>query len=224
MWSHRTCEKWWVDFAVILVLLVLCAACAKPEAISAEVLSDFVWNHDGLNQANEVNEYSVRVVYRPTDLVVHQELSTGTFDSAKVSELRTRYGDYYYFVVSFSHDDGEVLNGDYGVASFRRLVETLAFRMSEYAVLVTSDRQTIALGDFMLDRTYGLSSSSNMLLVFDREKAAAADWVELVIQDVGLQTGTLRFRFLKEHLDNTPQIDVWDLIAVKEGEKESIDV
>lgn len=78
--------------------------------------------------------------------------------------------------------------------------------MNEYVMLTTSARDTIPVGDFMLNRTYGLSASTDVLVVFNREKARGADWVQINLSEFGLGVGSQRFRFSRKDLDEIPRI------------------
>ncbi len=154
-----------------------------------------------------IDGYQVQLTYRPTDLLVHQELDGGPYDTAEVSGLREKYGRYYYFILSLSRDSKEALHQlDGGMGQYSALVQTLSFRMREYVTLTTSARDTIPVADFMLNRTFGLSQSTDLLFVFAREKARNDEWVQFNLDEFGLGVGNQRFRFRREDLDNVPPL------------------
>jgi hypothetical protein len=95
---------------------------------------------------------------------------------------------------------------DGGSTNFSAMVETLSFRMGEYVALVTSSRDTIPVQDFVLDRTYGMSKSTDLLFVFDKAAAKDSDWIQFNLDEFGLGLGNHRFRFSKEKLDEVPQL------------------
>jgi hypothetical protein len=87
------------------------------------------------------------------------------------------------------------------------LLNTLSFRMHEYVSMTTAKQDTIPVGDFMLNRTFGMSSSTDVLFVFDRAKAKDVDWVQFNLNEFGLGVGNQRFRFDVDDLENAPQVN-----------------
>jgi hypothetical protein len=107
--------------------------------------------------------------------------------------------------MSLSSNDKEALHQ---IASdqYSDLVQTLSFRMSNYVTLTTSVNDTIPVGDFMLNRTYGMSNSTDLLFVFNREKTKDTDWVQFNLNEFGLGIGNQRFRFDMHTLENVPEV------------------
>jgi len=159
----------------------------------------------GLSKKVEVNGYDVQVKYRPTDLLVEQEISNEIQDTSKVSSLRSKYNRYYYFILSLSHDKQEAL--DPKSDQFSELVQTLSFRMNNYVNLTTASQDTIPTADFILNRTYGFSESTELLFVFSKEKSKGKDWLQFNLNEFGLGIGNQRFRFKIDDLEHAPKID-----------------
>ncbi|HEY9006529.1 MAG TPA: hypothetical protein VIM75_10355, partial [Ohtaekwangia sp.] len=61
-------------------------------------------------------------------------------------------------------------------------------------------------GDFMLNRTYGMSNSTDLLFVFSKEKAKGKDWIQFNLNELGLGIGNQRFRFEMRDLENVPEV------------------
>ena len=160
----------------------------------------------GLVQEKQVGAVRMQVQYRPTDLLVAQELSESP-DAEQVKALRAKYGRYAYFILSFSQDNQEALyqRADYG--QFSETLQNLAFRMNRFTQLTTERQDTIPLVDFAYPRLYGHGSSTQVMLVFDRTKIPDNDWVQLTVEDVGLGTGRQHFRFDNKQLHNAPSIN-----------------
>lgn len=193
---------------ISLMLLVWLASCTADEFHSAEALNEFVRNPDhGLVKTAEVNDYKIGVTYRPTDLWVHQELGSMNGAKEEITRLRGKYDNYYYFILSLSRNNKEALHQvQGGMEQYSELVQVLSFRMPEYATLTTSTSDTIPVADFMLNRTYGMSSSTDVLFAFNREKAKGQEWVQFNLNEFGLQVGNQRFQFRREDLDQAPQL------------------
>jgi hypothetical protein len=147
------------------------------------------------------------VRYKPTDLWVIQEIENENFDSAKLDFLRRKYSGYYYFIVSLSRDNKEALHQVNSRVDYSELVQTMSFRMPQYVTLTTTKQDTIPVGDFMLNRTYGLSASTELLFVFSRTKAKGNSWVQFNLNEFGLGIGNQRFRFKTKDLEALPAIN-----------------
>ena len=188
------------------LFIIMLVSCSSPESLSPEALNKYIQDADhGLVQKAEVNGYTIQVNYRPTDLLVDQELHHKPADKNEIESLRKKYGAYYYFILSLSKDNKEALHQT-GGDQYSDLVQTLSFRMNNYVNLTTSATDTIPTGDFILNRTYGLSDATSLLFVFRREKAKDKEWVQFNLNEFGLNIGNQRFRFKTKDLENVPKI------------------
>lgn len=183
------------------------AGCSPPEYLTSEELTNYIADPDnGLVQHGELNGYSIDVTYKPTDLLVQQEIDDQT-DASKIKVVRNKYSKYYYFILSLSKNNKEALHQvEGGVDQYSELVQTLSFRMGGYVNLTTSAQDTISTTDFVMNRTYGLSSATNLLFVFNKEKTIDKDWVQFNLNEFGLGIGNQRFRFKTQDLNNAPGI------------------
>jgi hypothetical protein len=193
-------------------ILVLCMACASvscaPGHLSKDELTAYIRDEEhGMKQSVTQGKTTVAVQYRPTDLWVAQELDGEPPQPAKIDSLRKKYDQYYYFILSLSRNNKEALHQvEQGFDQYSELVQTLSFRMPEYVTMTTSAQDTIPVGDFMLNRTYGMSSATEVLFVFSREKAVGQDWVQFNLNEFGLGVGNQRFRFKRSDLDAAPTL------------------
>lgn len=198
-------------FRLVLLAIpvgVLLLGCSSHTFESVQELESFVRDEsNGLSASVTSNGTQITVTYRPTDLWVQQELGDAVTDTARIRALRKKYNAYYYFILSLSRNDKEALHQvEGGMGQYSDLVQTLSFRMPAYTTLTTSSQDTIPVGDFMLNRTYGLSQSTDLLFVFSREKARDDAWVQFNLNEFGLSTGNQRFRFDREKLDEAPEL------------------
>ncbi|HEY3405549.1 MAG TPA: hypothetical protein VGK59_19335 [Ohtaekwangia sp.] len=190
-----------------LLILLAFSAC-KPAVLSPEALTAFVADEkNGLKKSVEVEGVKIEVAYRPTDLWIYQEIEDDIVSPGRIDSLRSKYDRYLYFVVSLSKNNKEALHQvEGGFGQYSDLVQTLSFRMPEYTTLTTAVQDTIHMGDFTLNRTYGLSTATELLFVFNREKAVDSEWVQLNLNEFGLGVGNQRFRFATEDLKNVPAL------------------
>ncbi|MEM7552004.1 MAG: hypothetical protein AAF363_20140 [Bacteroidota bacterium] len=194
---------------LFLILLLGILSCEGDSSVSSEKdLQAYVLEEDhGLIKSEQFGNTNISVTYRPTDLLVSQELGN-EISEEQIKELRNKYGNYHYFILGLSSGDKEVLYGgglDYG--RFSDLVQQLSFRMGSYVNLTTSTQDTIPLADYVFPRTYGIGSETNLLMVFNAEKTKNTDWLQFNLNEFGMGLGNQRFRFRKEDLENIPTID-----------------
>jgi hypothetical protein len=190
-------------------MLTALYSCGRPEYLPADELQRYVLNKDnGLIKTVTSGSFEMQVTYRPTDLMVLQQVGTGQGRDAseKVRQARKKFGSYYYFVVRFSESGRDVVDpGARGLNGFSDLMQTISFRMAEYVRLSTPG-DTVAVADYAYDRTYGMGQGTEVLFVFDRSKVVGQEWVELSVDEFGLGTGRQTVRFDVQDLENAPRI------------------
>lgn len=192
---------------LLIVFLILWTACSRS-VNSADDLRAFVAKQsNGLTKEKTIGEIKVRLTYRPTDLLVQQELGGAPASPAHIEQLRQQYDDYLYFLLTYSAN-GKEIEGWRATsqAEFGTRVQTLAFGMAEVLSLNTDQRDSIPLVDFLYQRTFGGGSSSDVLFAFDRAATADADWLSFRLDDIGLGIGTTHFRFDTKAINTVPSI------------------
>ncbi len=162
---------------------------------------------NGYTQSKTINGIDYTLMYRPTDLLVNQELAETITDSA-VTTLREKYNKYLYFNLSMSQNNQELLNAKAGNKNeFGALVNQLAFGMNEKVHLYTKSKDTIALADFIYPRMYGMSKATTIMFVYPRdENALKEETLNFTIEDLGFYTGEVKFKIDTKQLENEPQL------------------
>lgn len=189
-------------------ILALTFTCCAPQNLSREELEVYLVDQsNGALLTEQVKDVKVLVAYRPTDILVSQAMDNEFENTLLRDSLRLRYSSYYYFIVCLSRNNREALHQVGSMEEYSELVQTMSFRMPQYVTLTTSNRDTIPTGDFMLNRSYGLSASTDLLFVFDKQKVKDAEWVQFNLNEFGLGVGNLRFRFFTKDLSEIPEID-----------------
>jgi hypothetical protein len=158
-----------------------------------------------LKKTNEVGDYKVTVTYRPTDLLVKQEVGEKPTQEA-IAKANKKYQDYYYFILSLSKSGKEALDQSQGFGQYSEMVQKLSFRVPEFVNMTTSASDTILVADFILNRTYGLGSSTDILVVFNKEKAKGQTWVQFNLNEFGMNLGNSRMRFKVSELEDCPKL------------------
>ncbi|MNL40457.1 hypothetical protein D3C87_1628060 [compost metagenome] len=107
-----------------------------------------------------------------------------------------------------SKNNQELLNGvAQDKAKFSQMVNDLAFGMEDKLHVYTPEKDTLALVDFIYPRMYGMSNSTSIMIVYPRdEKYLKQDYLNFVIEDLGLETGDVKFKINTKALINEPQL------------------
>lgn len=192
---------------VPLFLLFFISSCTKSFETQEE-MNDYIQDEDnGYIYKKTVSDVDYVLQYRPTDVLVKQELGDKT-DPAQVEKFREQYHKYMYFNLSMSKNNQELLNGvAQDKAKFGQMVNDLAFGMEEKLHLYTPAKDTLALSDFIYPRMYGMSSSTSIMIVYPRdEKHLKQDYLNFVVEDLGLATGDIKFKLNTKALINEPQL------------------
>ncbi|MDJ1501165.1 hypothetical protein [Xanthocytophaga agilis] len=191
-----------------LFLGVLTVACQNKVHSREELQGYITTPENGLIQSKLVQNINVQVNYHPQELLVAQELAGHTPSDSLLAQLTKKYADYYYFTVNLSHDNKEVLHQVGDMGSYSDLLQVLAFRMGEYTELVSANKDTVALANYMFDRTYGMATANTLLLAFPKKDLQNTEWVQVNMKEYGLGVGNLPFRFLLKDIQDVPTLDI----------------
>lgn len=192
--------------SLLLVTLFVFCSCS-PSFDSAEELMSYITDKDnGYVYSKTVRAVDYTLLCRPGDLVVAQMLN----DSSDVEELRERAGRYFYFDLSISKSDQEILNSySRDRASFGKILNDLSFNIDQKVSLVSGGGDTLALADFVYPRMYGMSRSTSVMIAFSRGDKALSSGEELsfTIRDLGIGTGDVVFRIPSDRLIDQPKLN-----------------
>jgi glucose dehydrogenase len=190
-----------------LMLVLIVSSCTKTFD-TLEEMNDYIQDEDnGYNYKKTIVGVDYVLQYRPTDLLVKQELGDNN-DPTQADKLRQKYNKYLYFNLSMSKNNQELLNGvARDKAKFGQMVNELAFGMEEKVHLFTPEKDTLTMADFIYPRMYGMSNATSIMIVYHREtKFMSQNYLNFVIQDLGLDTGDVKFKLNTKVLKNEPQL------------------
>ncbi len=193
---------------ICLILTGLLAiSCGTKSFDSKDELWTYLMHDDhGYHQEKDVNGIHYAITYKPTDLLVAQELNE-EYSIEDIIRLREKYGKYLYFNLSISSNGKELLSQSANREEFGAMVNQLAFGMEQKLNLITEKQDTIPLQDYAYPRLYGLGKSTDMLLVYERtSKIITQNFIRLTIQDLGFGTGEVAFKIPTEYIKEQPQL------------------
>jgi hypothetical protein len=194
-----------ICFLVLLFSLISCTTTFDSEAEMMEYIAD---ESNEYRYSKNVNGVDYTLQYRPTDLLVKQELGDKA-DKKLVDSLRSKYSKYLYFNLSMSFNNKELLSSVAGDRSkFGALVTDLAFGMYEKVHLISPTKDTIALTDFIYPRIYGMTSSTTIMLVYPNEKKLLnQEYLNFTIQDLGFSTGEVTMKINPRKIQQQPKLN-----------------
>ena len=195
-------------FSTVFLVYFLLLSCSEREFnTEAELVTHIQDESNEFLQQKIVNGIKFSLLYRPTDLLVKQELGNSKND-ASIDKLRERYGKYLYFNLSMSYNNKELLSAvPKDRNEFGQMVNDLAFGMDQKTHLFTKKKDTIEIVDFIYPRMYGMSNSTTIMLVYPRTKEKLQDdYINLTIEDFGINTGEVKFKIPTRVIKNEPKL------------------
>lgn len=197
-----------IGICLAVVCSLLLYSCNKTFDSEQELITYVLEESNGYVQHKTVNGVDFTLMYRPTDLLVNQELGDENPKKAEIDALRDKYGKYMYFNLSMSKNEKELLSvAPKNRNEFGAMVNQLAFGMHEKVHLFNQTKDTLELIDFIYPRMYGMSRSTTIMFVYPRDKEKLQnDILNFIIQDLGLYTGEVKFKIETEKINNEPQL------------------
>lgn len=192
-----------------LLSVILLSACSHRKFKTQQEVWDFVRNEDNnLTQKKQVNGIEYTFTYKPTDLLILQELGQNKPSEIALQNIRNKYDDHVYFDLSMSKNGRELLTNVVGSSrQFGSLVNKLAFGLEEQVYLYTEKRDTIPLLDHIYPRMYGITKKTSVLLVYPREEIQNSESLTLVVNDLGFNTGEVKLKIPYQSILQEPTID-----------------
>lgn len=192
----------------ILILLLL--NCTSKTFESTDSIWVYLKDTDnGYLHKKSVKGYDFSLLYKPTDLLVYQELTEKERDDEKrIEELRDKYRQYIYFTLSISRGNKELLSvTPRNRQEFGKMVNDLAFGMGNKVHVFTPKKDTLELLDYVYPRMYGMSQATTMLFVYPRDKKYLKEkYLNVTIQDLGTYTGEVKFKIPTNKIQNEPKL------------------
>jgi hypothetical protein len=174
-----------------------------------DALMEYIRDPDhGLYVREIRGDLEVSALYRPTDLLVAQELGSDRPTEATLTRFRKKYGSYAYFILGFSRENKDALyNTADSYADFSENLQKLSFRLHEYLHMTTSAQDTVYMADYHFSRMHGMGGSTQVLVAFDRGEIAGKEWVQLNLAELGFGAGRVHLRFDMSDINRAPSID-----------------
>ncbi len=195
-------------FLILILGVYLLVSCAQKSFETQEALWSYLKDEDnGYLQQKNINGYDFSLLYKPTDLLVAQELGANR-SQEKIAALREKYKKQLYFILSMSRNGKELLSTTpKNRQEFGAMVNQLAFGMRDKVHLFTQKKDTLAMLDYNYPRMYGMSQATTILFVFPRkDKYLSEETLNFTIQDLGNYTGEVKFKIQIDKIKKEPEL------------------
>lgn len=207
--SHLPSSVFGLQASLIPILFILLCSCNQKTFNNETAMLDYIKDDtNGYTQHKTINGVDYTLMYRPTDMLVKQELGNASSSSAQVKELREKYNKYLYFNLSMSQNSQELLStAPKDRNEFGQMVNQLAFGMGDKVHMYTPSKDTLEMADFIYPRMYGMSKATTIMFVYPRDKNALQhEYLNFTIEDLGLYTGEVKFKISTDKLKNEPKL------------------
>jgi hypothetical protein len=155
---------------LLLALFIFCItviSCQKEQVSYSELLTYIKDKDNRLNKTDSAGGVVYNLEYRPTDLLVWQELGDQPVSSQTVDSIRFSYGKFHYYLLNISVGNQNLFRAS-SREQFSSLLNEVSFNMQEHVFCITDKQDTIQLADFNAPRLYELGSQTKVLLAFER--------------------------------------------------------
>lgn len=193
----------------LIIPIILCFGSCKPSAVNSKQMEAYIEKSgNGLIKSNNEKQVKVSVNFRPSDLLVEQELKAFPYTTLKtIDSLRNIYQKNLYFVLHMSYKEQEVLTGLVGESNkFSEMVEKLSFEMNNYISLTTDIGDTLQLLDFVYPRMYGMSGGTDIMFVFENKIHSGIEELHFNLNECGLNIGKMQFPFKVRDIYSIPRL------------------
>lgn len=197
------------SFLLFFILQALLAC--SPKQLEEQALQAYIRDPDnGLTQQMTVNGTSVRLTYRPTDLLVAQEIKAQSVNSEKqIDSIRSYYQGRAYFIMHLSKN-GQEIESQYlqNQVVYNQVLQYFNYGLaSDIELVTTAGKRAKPLGQ-VYSRMFGSTNVTSLMLVFDRSELDDTDKFKVVFNGAKLGIGKCSFPFEYSAMNKIPSLKI----------------
>jgi hypothetical protein len=190
------------------LFLLVFWGCRDRRIVSEQELKAYVMEpENGLRQKVEKNGVDIEVIYRPTELVLAQQLD-GIADQRERTNAFKKFDSLTYFIIKFSREGQEIENGY--VADQAMFVNVINYLSSSIAsnFYVMCNQDTIRAFDAVYARMFGSATSTSVMVVFNGDLSAKKGKLKFFFDDTLLGLGLNKFEFDISDIKKAPTLNL----------------
>ncbi|MDQ2770292.1 MAG: hypothetical protein M3Y54_07310, partial [Bacteroidota bacterium] len=185
-----------LTFLRLLILPVVALGSCSPPLTAAEYRAYLNDPAHGLTREQNQNGTTVICSYRPTPLLVLQEIAGKDVSPAVQDSVAATYEGKTYCTITLSRNGAEFETQFVSTPLFyQQFLAYLNTGIAADAYLVTTSQDSVSAIASMYLRQYGTTGNSTILLVFDTKKRSIESGFHLTLLAQRLGLGTLKFNF-----------------------------
>lgn len=194
-----------VLFALLSCLMMSCSSSLLP----SEYVKWVANTENGLVKTKHIDEISAKVIYKPLDYVIANEMRTNDIKNTEYQQRKKELeGMQYYNLVLDITDARNILNykvNDLGGQETR--IQYLSFGMQQDIYLEENGKE-LPCKLFHFERNYNITKERTFLLAFEQDKNTIETDKTLVINSPMLGTGPIKIKFLAKDIARLPTMKV----------------
>lgn len=169
---------------------------------------DFINEIDnGLIKEYNANEVKVKVYFKPSDLMISQELGGNTVSAeSTLNALKKKYQQYYYFNIELSMDKTETGSD----IENKKKLQHITFGMQNNVILITSNNDTIVPTDYIAPPAYGNTGNTSFLYAFENKKIIESnpEIIQMVFKNSLNNNEKMEFAFEFAKIKKIPSLKI----------------
>ncbi len=196
-----------LSFKIFFFLtLLINFACGKSYLSEQELIEYIAKPENGLSKEFNIQDTRVVLTYRPVELILQKNYSNEP-EEIKDS-IRSALDNYFYFLLKMTYQGQDFENKFAGdPIAYPNVISYFSYDFSNHISLTKGENsQPIPLADYAYIRTYNMTGTTSILLVFDKEALIDSDKITINIQDNEVGLGHLKFSFYTRDIENSPRL------------------
>lgn len=188
--------------------MCILTSCNSNQFDQYDDMKNFVMDEStGYTNTKTVNGVKFTLTYNPTDLMIKREIRDDS-TANNIRRLREKYRRNLYFNLSISKNNQELLTDVIPrKQQYVEMVDQLLFNMKDKVHLISGEKDTIPMTDYIYPRMYGMAQSTTILIVYPRdEKLLKGNEFDFIVDDIGLETGDIKIRMNTKIIKNEPSL------------------
>lgn len=195
------------QLAILLVPMIL-LSCQERATVTKRELQEYILDpQNGLIKQASRQGIDIEVLYRPTELIIAQQLD-GVSDERQRSKEIEGFKGLSYFILRLSREGKEIENAYAGDPQrFATIVNYLSSALARNIYLVNNG-DTITALDVVYTRMFGSATATSVMAVFNTDIKKRAGSLKFCIDDSQLGIGKNEFTFALSDIRNVPKLNL----------------
>ncbi len=184
----------------LIIFLLFSLACSSEESLTKNELISYLEDVDhGLIQFQNQGNLKCTLRYRPSNLMAFNDMVTST----NTDSILNHYNQYIYLLISYDINKGGI-NTRADLASKQHIDDYLTKDFIS-KVSLRSGKSELRLLDHISVNMFGYTSSSEIMLVFERSEADDND-LKFVIEEGPLSFERWNFEIRSKDIRSVPEL------------------